>query len=229
MHEGHRGRLIGKVKEGGIVYEHEVMEILLFNACPRKDVNAVAHGIIGRFNGMEGALNADCDDLVTVDGVGKNMAEYLAVLGKSLNAVREKDGFAVVDSSAAFRRFILSRRAAGRDCLELHCMDKDGRVNRICSFDTDRGSIAEIKDSEILRQISLCRPYGIMACRRCVGIAPPPGNFDDALSSKLFDITKLCGVKLYDYCISGDEGGYYSFKMADRGVFGDVNAGGFYE
>ena len=49
MHEGHRQRLWEKLKQGDNLFEHELLEILLFNAYPRNNVNPVAHALLQRF------------------------------------------------------------------------------------------------------------------------------------------------------------------------------------
>ena len=64
MHTGHRSRLTGKIKDGGVVYEHELLEYLLFNACPRRDLNATAHSLIEKFGSISGVLAADRKSVV---------------------------------------------------------------------------------------------------------------------------------------------------------------------
>lgn len=227
MHEGHRNRLVSKVREGGIVYEHELMEILLFNSCPRKDLNATAHAVIKRFGSIEGALKADCADLAKVDGVGVNMAEYLAVLGKALNAVRDMESFAVVSNVKDFKEYVLSRPVPTVDCLELYCIDKDGRVRRICSFKAEAGLRAEPEASEILKLLSAHHPYGLFAASRRAG-DNAPAVLDDTLCETIYNIAKLCGARLYDYCCVGADAEFYSYKMADRSVFAEKFTGGGY-
>lgn len=227
MHEGHRYRLVSKVKEGGIVYEHELMEILLFNACPRKDVNATAHALVKRFHGIQGVFNADCAELEKVNGVGVNMAEYIAVLGKALHSVKTIDGFALMPNVQEFRRYILSRPAPKTDCLELYCLDKDGRVRRICKFNAKRGFRAAPAEKEILRLLSAHRPYGLFAANRRAGGCYPE-LFDETLCERIDKIARLCGAQLYDYALVDGDGGFYSFKMADRGIFATKVAGESY-
>lgn len=228
MHEGHRNRLVSKVREGGIVYEHELMEILLFNACPRKDVNATAHALVDRFGGIGGVLDAGCADLEKVDGVGANMAEYIAVLGKALRAAGGDEGFAVVSSIREFKAYISSRPVPVRDCLELYCIDKVGMVRRICVFGAKAGHRAVPEETGILKLLSVHRPYGIFAASRQSGGNRPPDAVDDMLSERVRKIAGVCGAHLYDYCLVGDDGGFYSYKMADRGVFADKGTGDGY-
>lgn len=228
MHEGHRNRLVSKVKDGGIVYEHELMEILLFNACPRKDVNATAHALVKRFGGIGGVLSAECADLNKVDGVGANMAEYIAVLGKALRAAGGDEGFAVVSSIREFKKYILSRPAPKCACLELYCLDKDGRVRRICVFKPEEDSSLAPEEEELLKTVSAHRPYGIFAASRVESGNRTPDAVDDILCERVARIAEICGANLYDYCLVGVDGGFYSYKMADRGVFADNGKGDGY-
>lgn len=161
MHEGHRSRLVSKIKNGGIVYEHELLEILLFNSCPRKDLNAAAHVLLDNFGSIEKVLEADSAELSKVHGIGANMAEYLAVLGKALHKARGgQDTFACVSNVSGFRKFITERPAPETDCLELYCLDKDGGVRRVCTF------YSNPSEKKLLELLSVHSPYGLFAAAR---------------------------------------------------------------
>ena len=56
LHDGHRKRLIQRFLEEGLdsFEPHNVLELLLFFAIPRKDTNELAHKLIDTF----GSLNA---------------------------------------------------------------------------------------------------------------------------------------------------------------------------
>ncbi len=229
MHEGHRGRLVSKIKDGGIVYEHELLEILLFNSCPRKDLNATAHALIERFGSLERVLGADCDSLTSVNGVGENMAEYIAVLGKAVRAaLGGANSFARVSNIQEFKHFIATRPVPATDDLELYCLDKDGGVRRICVFKAKAGFRADPAETEILRLVSVHRPYGLFVASRHVHGSSLPTGPDDVMSEKIDRVARLCGANMYDYCIVGGDGGFYSYKMNDRGVFAAPAAGDEY-
>ena len=228
MHEGHRNRLVSKVKGGGIVYAHELMEILLFNACPRRDLNATAHALFDRFDTIEGVLQSDCRDLEKVKGVGENMAEYIAVLGLALRAVRETDAFALAGNVREFKKFVLTRPVPEYDCLELHCIDKDGRVRRIITFKGSEGLRAAPGEPEMLKLVSAHRPYGIFAAYRRASGNSNPSALDDGLSESIGRVSRLCGARYYDYSVVDCGGGYYSYKMADRGDYFAKGSGDTY-
>ena len=56
MHEGHRQRLYEKLKNGDNLFEHEILEMLLFNAYPRKNTNPIAHELLNRFPSISEVL-----------------------------------------------------------------------------------------------------------------------------------------------------------------------------
>ena len=219
MHEGHRGRLVRKLKEGGVIYEHELLETLLFNACPRKDVNSEAHALIARFSSLDGVLNAPCEQLSSVNGVGENMAEYLCCIGKALKRCGNTNSFAVLKNTRQFKEFIAARPVPDREETEFCMVDKDGRVRRICAYPhgVDNGGLT---DSEILKIISVYRPFGLFVCTRRTSAGCTPEPSDDELAERIHSIGLMCGVNVYDYCVVSADGEIYSYFVADRLYFG---------
>lgn len=82
LHAGHRGRIRSRYIESGDsgFSDHELLELLLFYAIPRGNTNETAHLLIERFGGIEGIAEATIDELVLVDGVGKNSAILLKLV-----------------------------------------------------------------------------------------------------------------------------------------------------
>ena len=68
-HDGHRHRIIEKL-DTGVLCEHELLEILLFNALPRRNTNDLAHRLLTAFGSIRGVFSASVEQLKLVDGVG---------------------------------------------------------------------------------------------------------------------------------------------------------------
>ncbi|MBS7259424.1 MAG: JAB domain-containing protein [Eubacteriales bacterium] len=81
-HEGHRQRLKQTFLNGGVnsMHEHQLLELLLFYALPRKDVNQIAHSLIDRFGSLHGVIHADPNDLMR-EGLSENTAVLLRLAG----------------------------------------------------------------------------------------------------------------------------------------------------
>lgn len=82
IHAGHRGRMRRRFLANGLegFSDHEVLELLLFFALPRQDVNPMAHALINRFGSLPGALSAPAEELRTIYGVGPKVSRFLTLI-----------------------------------------------------------------------------------------------------------------------------------------------------
>lgn len=93
-HEGHRQRLKNRAWEMGLLSlpPHEVMELLLYYAVPRRDMNETAHRLIDTFGSIRGVFKASYEQLVKVEGVGDKAAKMLGAFARAVNAYRNLPG-----------------------------------------------------------------------------------------------------------------------------------------
>ena len=125
MHEGHRRRLYEKLKNGDNLFEHEILEMLLFNAYPRKNTNPVAHELLNRFPSIAEVLSASYEELITVPGVGEQVALYLMCVGKCVARGNDADSFAVVTCRGDMAELVKIRFAKKmEEVLELYFLIK---------------------------------------------------------------------------------------------------------
>ena len=76
IHEGHRKRLRESyIKSNGsdALRDHQLLELLLFYAIPRRDVNPLAHRLVNRFGSLRGVLEASFSELAE-EGVSQSTA-----------------------------------------------------------------------------------------------------------------------------------------------------------
>ena len=213
MHEGHRKRMYEKLKNGSALYDHELLEILLFNAIPRKNTNPVAHSLIATFGSLAGVLEADTDELLSVDGVGESVALYIKCVGECIKRTNSANtGFAVLKNHKDIDDFVTMRlRTKTSEVLEFYFLDKAGRITSIHPFtcsDEHRVSIASQKISSILAS---ARPHSvIIAHNHPRGTAAPSEN-DMMFTRGMQVICSLNEVDLKDHCILGADGEIYSY------------------
>lgn len=76
MHEFHRQRLRERYLKCGFASfaDHELLELLLSYAIPRKDTNAIAHALLNKFGSLRNVLLAELPELLSVDGMGESSA-----------------------------------------------------------------------------------------------------------------------------------------------------------
>ncbi len=89
LHDKHRQRLDKKVREYGLdtLEPHEQLEHLLFAVIPRGDTNKIAHRLLDRYLTLSGVINADPEELETIEGIGHRTAMFLASLPSLLGIV----------------------------------------------------------------------------------------------------------------------------------------------
>lgn len=80
IHANHRKRLDEKVASAGLEFltEHEQLEYILFDTVKRCDTNALAHRILNRFGDLRGVFSATMEELMRVEGVGREIARNLS-------------------------------------------------------------------------------------------------------------------------------------------------------
>jgi DNA repair protein RadC len=80
--DGHRARLRARFLSGGAdaVAEHELIEMVLFLALPRRDTKPVARALLSRFGSFAGAISASVPDLLAVEGLGESGVAGLKIV-----------------------------------------------------------------------------------------------------------------------------------------------------
>lgn len=85
IHDGHRERLRRRYLNEDLDNFEPVnaLELLLFYCVPRKDTNLIAHALLDRFGSFKQVLEASPKELMSVPGVGENVATFLSLLKSS--------------------------------------------------------------------------------------------------------------------------------------------------
>lgn len=83
VHKGHRERIKRRYLVGGpaCMHEHEILELMLTYAIPRKDVNELAHELIDKFGSLRGVLSSEAYELAEIRGISMHTAVLLKLFG----------------------------------------------------------------------------------------------------------------------------------------------------
>ncbi len=217
MHEGHRQRMYGKLKSGDTLYDHEVLEMLLFNAYPRTNTNPIAHALIKSFGSLQGVFDADVDKLVTVAGVGENVALYIKCVGECYSRIRGSGGSVVVKNYNDFSDLAVKRmRGHTEEILELYFLDRNGRVIYISTHSTGNLHKVDVNPENITGMISVLKPYGIFIAHNHLGNVSEPSLNDDEFTANILLLCKLNNVKLFDHVIYASDSNMYSYYSSGK-------------
>ena len=110
-HDGHRERLKKRFLNSPDSFEnHELLELILFYAIPRKNTNETAHKLLARFGSVKGILDANIDALTEVEDIGPNAALYIKAIAKLLSKYEytERKGDGLLKTPATLSIFLRS-------------------------------------------------------------------------------------------------------------------------
>ncbi len=209
-HEGHRERRKKQFLEQGIdaLQDHEVLELLLFYAIPRRDVNPLAHALLDRYRDLEAVLAAPVEELVKEPGLGENAAILLKLVPQVFRRARASAAFKekVLDTSDRIGRFFLEQFVAvTEEVMYQLCLDAKGRM--ICCkkvAEGDVGSIA-LQIRKIVENAVLSRAVMVaVAHNHPSGIAFPSVE-DEEATMRIKDALETVGVRLVEHIIVADD------------------------
>ena len=221
VHDGHRERLRRRFLDHGLApfADHEVLELLLFYIIERRDTNPIAHRLIEQFGTLEAVLAAAPEQLAKVEGIGKQSALFLNLVGQTGRRCRlaalDREPV-ILSSTEAAGAYLLERFAGER--LEVAyqlCLDAKGKVLDCRRLTEGDASSAELP---IRRVVEFALRYNasavILAHNHPSGLAVPSRE-DVLATTQIESALRAIGVVLADHIIVAD-GDFVS--MAQNGT-----------
>ena len=214
MHEGHRQRMLERLESAeGSLQEHELLEILLFNAIPRKNTNELAHRLLSTFGSLRAVLGAEMAELKAVPGVGESTAAYLRIIGIFYARAQLKEPeLPSAFSFAAFRPFLIERfEGAREEYVELYSLDGKDCVKNVRRFSSEKSFQASVDPKEISRFLVEAKPAAKVAVHNHITGPATPSREDDDFTAQLEILCSMHNVSLRDHIICSPEGVYSYF------------------
>jgi len=219
IHDGHREKMRRRFLAGGldVFADHEALELLLYYAIPRRNVNPIAHALMERYGSLSAVLSAPVEDLKQVAGIGERTAILLklspALAGKA--RLTESGQEQAMTSSELAGQYLLERFAGEKnEVIYQLCLDRKGKL-LVCKRLGEGGissaalDVRRLVENAILSQASAV----ILAHNHPSGIALPSGD-DYSATERAKAALATVGVALADHIIVAD-GDFVS--MADSG------------
>ncbi len=214
MHEWHRQRMLERLESAeGSLQEHELLEILLFNAIPRKNTNELAHRLLSAFGSLRAVLGAEMAELKAVPGVGESTAAYLRIIGIFYARAQLKEPeLPSAFSFAAFRPFLIERfEGAREEYVELYSLDGKDCVKNVRRFSSEKSFQASVDPKEISRFLVEAKPAAMVAVHNHITGPATPSREDDDFTAQLEILCSMHNVSLRDHIICSPEGVYSYF------------------
>lgn len=106
IHEGHRARMKKKLLENGerSLADHELLEVLLYYAIPRRDTNELAPPAAEAVRSLRGVLSAPVQELACVSGVGQQAALLMGMVPMLCRRAAQREKEQILNSVDGLRR-----------------------------------------------------------------------------------------------------------------------------
>ena len=218
IHSGHRQRMLERFEgDSQHFQDHELLEVLLYNAIPRANTNPIAHALIDSFGSLAGVFRASIRELMLVRGVGKRTAEYIKCIGLCFERVKPVPNdypnyFSPKDFEARIEK---EYQGKCKEELELFCLDKLGRVFFRKTFSTGNSSEAKVEPTEISELLLVKKPHTVVAAHNHPFSGCKPSSQDDLFTKQLCLMCRLHNVKLGDHIVVGRDG-VYSYRTCGK-------------
>lgn len=217
MHEGHRMRMRQKAEKGDLA-EHEWLELLLFNAIPRRNTNEIAHALILRFGSIQGVFAASAEDLESVKGVGENVASYLHTIGhfyKNFHEQAEKRYYGKFEH----REFLTFVNDVYIDIavevLDLYLLDGDGKIIAKKRFSVEELYSVKVIPEDVSSFLLTREASGVVMVHNHPQGKAFPSEADDIMTKNCQVLCSMHNRLLCDHVIYAPNG-VYSYYLSDR-------------
>lgn len=213
---GHRKRLRQRFCSAGTdaLLEHEVLELLLTYAIPRRDVKSLAKALLGAFGSLKGILDAEPEELTYIDGIGDRSATLLKLV-KEIGALylrqkaMEKRQIACTSELLDYCKTILGGK---RD--EEFCVIYLDTQNQIIDIETvQRGIVnqAVVYPRQVLEKALRKKAAAIILAHNHPSGHVRPSDADIRLTRTIQETAKLLDILVHDHIIIG-ENRFFSFR-----------------
>ena len=208
LHDGHRKRMKERFLRDGLdgFADHEVLELLLYYAIPRRDTNELAHSLLERFDSLSGVLSAPVEELRQVEGMGEQAAIYLATLwavNKRIccQAEQERKIITVEDAGAFFLNRMRDER---RETLYQVNLDAKGKVRNCRRLSSGTAAMTPVCIREVVENALHNDASRVLLGHNHPSGVALPSEEDRLVTVQIAQALKAMDITLMDHIVVAD-------------------------
>jgi DNA repair protein RadC len=186
--------------------DHEMLEMILFIALPRRDTKPIARALLARFRTFGGVIGAPAAELMTVDGLGEAGAAALKLVqAASLRMMRHDAAAAPVLTSWDRLTEYLTASMQHERIEQFRILFLDGRNKLIADEVQGHGTInhAPAYPREVLRRCLELHAAAVILAHNHPSGEPTPSREDVALTGDIARALATIGITVHDHIIVG--------------------------
>ena len=219
-HDGHRKRMRQKFKSGRLTdpTDAQLLELLLFNAIPRRDVRPMAEELIREAGSLGELLAMPEEDLMKLPGVGESTAFLITLAGEASRRCEEqRRRTCILSSPEEVRRFISPRlRFVKSEVMYVICLDENFRPLSCDIVGSD-----ELLIRAVTGKAAMCGSTAVILAGGSLSEFPSLSAGDLRNARRISECLSELGIVLVDFIRIRDE--MYS-SAAELGALDDAAA-----
>lgn len=199
---------------GESLEDYELLELLLMQSIPRRDVKPLAKSMIARFGDFGGVLAADIRELQTVGGISEPTAIALKVVASAgvrmlRHRVMNRHVLNSWDSLMDYVQVAMGREKV--ECFRLLFLDNKNRL--IADEVQQKGTVnhTPLYPREVVKRALDIGASAIIMVHNHPSGDPTPSREDIDMTRTVAEALSRIGITLHDHIVVG-RGTYTSFK-----------------
>ena len=209
MHKEHRERVRKRFETLGLedFDEHQVLEMMLFYAIPRKDTNEIAHRLIDRFGSFAQVMDTSLEELERVEGMGHSSALMLKFFRScyryyQMSKASSGKDMKSVEACAAY----LMAKLEGKRNEEVYLLCLDAKRSLISCLKLAEGDIcsANISPRKVLNAALSQNAMAVVLAHNHPGGFAIPSQEDVQVTLQLGKLLHGAGIYMLDHIVVTD-------------------------
>ncbi len=215
--EEHRARMRARLLGAGpdSIADHEMLEMVLFLALPRRDTKPIAKRLIARFGSFAGAIAAPARDIAAVEGMGEASAAALKIVqAAALRLARAEVMHRPVLTNWEALMGYLNAAMARERVEQFRILFLDGKNRLLADEAQARGTVnhTPVYPREVARRALELHATAIILAHNHPSGDPTPSQDDIAMTRQIGAAVKVLSIMLHDHVIVGN-GSWLSFRQ----------------
>ena len=207
LHENHRKGMYKRYDEVGIkgFEEHEILEMLLFYAIPRKNTNHIAHRLIKEFGSLDAVFKAPPERLANVEGVGSATARYFELWRNALIEAEKGKSPKKLTQDNAEKHIKGLFKNETREALYIICLDSRDYILKEEKLSEGSFETVEIDPAKAVRTAVICNSAKVVFAHNHPSGICAASNADIEVTRLLEGALHLVGVTVRDHVIVAND------------------------
>jgi DNA repair protein RadC len=216
--EGHRARLRARFLASGpdALADHELIEMTLFLAIPRRDTKPVARALLAKFGSYANAISAPVPDLLGVEGLGEaGVAALKLVQAASQRLAKAEVLYRPVLSNWDRLMEYLQAVLAREKVEQFRVLYLDNRNRLLADVPQATGTVnhTPVYPREVVKRALELNSTAIILVHNHPSGDPSPSDEDISMTREIKKAASALSVVLHDHVIVGN-GSWLSFRKA---------------